>query len=286
ATRVGEDILAADILGFDIKAFDPGVPLLVSYGGDLLPGIANTDDNGVAGIDDPAEAGWDGTDDQLLSPSDPGFGPAMAGFTQTPATAAIVATGEYVDLGWARKTILTLSSAGIAVPGGFNAVPNFWSELSGYDQRAWPTIGGPFFTDDMFRSGKALQDVGSGAFLALQFTADSSDYRQYDSDGILQAQIAGLLGTTNVTGAPTLLTYTGNPPAPRLNDGWRAGIIDAAADGIDNNGIGGIDDVTEREVASPFGSNLRGLKVTIRMEDPATRIIKQMSIGKEFVTSQ
>ncbi|MFN3191540.1 MAG: type II secretion system protein J [Aureliella sp.] len=286
ASRVGEDILAADILGFDIKAFDPGVPLLVSFGADLLPGIANTDDDGVNGIDDDGEIGWDGTDDQLLSPSDPGYGPAMAGFTQTPRTSALVATGEYVDLGWARKTILTLSASGIAVPGGFNTIPNFWSELSGYDQRAWPTIGGPFFTDDMFRSGKALQNFSSGEFLALQFTADSSDYRHYDSDGLLQAQIAGLLGTTNITGAATLFTYTASPPAPRLNDGWRAGIIDAASDGIDNNGIGGIDDITERETASPFGSNLRGLKVTIRMEDPATRIIKQMSIGKEFVTAQ
>jgi prepilin-type N-terminal cleavage/methylation domain-containing protein len=294
AARVGEDILASDILAFDAKGFDPGVPLIASFGGDAEPGIAGVDDDLDTVIDrsgtvpDLSEVGWDGSDDQLLSPNDPGYGPALVQATSSPVTAATIATGEYVDLGWARKTLLSLSASGIAVPGSFASPPNLWTQLSGYDGRLWPTqaVVGPPFTDDLYRSGKVLQQVSSGNELVIQFTADSSDYRIYETDGIVQAQITGLRGTTELTGTPPLLN---DPIWARLDDDWRGSgpyLVDAAIDGLDNNLQAGLDDITERETASPFAVNLRGVKISIRMEDPATKIMKQMSIGKEFITTR
>lgn len=267
--RIGEDVLASDILAFDIKGFDPGAPILVTGGGDGQPGIAGVDDNGVGGVDDDGEIGWDGTDDDILSPADPGYGAALA------AGATVASTGEYVDLGWGRKTRVHNSFAGITIGGAANT----FSELSGlnFDNLANSQLA----TDALYRSGLAVQQGTAFSIYQPSFDTWTSEYEQ---DGILQAEPAG----TNRRGVIQIFDNVSGPNL--LESGTRGSpgsyVIDIGNDGLDNNLANGIDDLTENETSAPFPSELSGLKITIRMEDPATRIVKQMSIGKEFETTQ
>ena len=100
---------------------------------------------------------------------------------------------------------------------------------------------------------------------------------RFESDGALQSERAGQRGVVHV--------MPGNIGVTALAQPWRATAIDAGTDGIDNPGSGsGVDDLTELETSAPFPVDLRGMKVTIRMEDIAARTFNQMTVTKEFVT--
>ena len=58
---------------------------------------------------------------------------------------------------------------------------------------------------------------------------------------------------------------------------------DQASDGFDNNGVGGIDDASERETAPPYPAPLRGIRVEIRMFEPASRQIRVVTVIGEFL---
>ncbi|MEZ6137824.1 MAG: prepilin-type N-terminal cleavage/methylation domain-containing protein [Pirellulaceae bacterium] len=266
--RAGEDVLASDILAFDIKGFDPSVPLLVSQGADLGPGMNNVDDDGLNGVDDAGELGWAGTDDILLTPNDPGYAAAVAGGT-TP-----VGTGEYVDMGWGWKTRVHALATGINLTG----TPNISGQLSGLINST-PLSGTPF-TDAFYMSGLVVQE---GAITLqnppaiLQPTYDTWT-TSYEGDGFLQTEIVGRRGLMHITGTtgPTPLNTALRGTSGNYN-------VDIGTDGIDNN-AGGVDDLSELETSPPFPVPLRGLRVSVRMGDPITREVKQMSVAKEFVT--
>lgn len=273
--RAGEDVLAADVLAFDVKGFDPGAPVLASGGPDGAPGISGVDDNGINGNDDAGEIGWDGTDDAILNPGDPGYAAALA------AGAITASTGEYVDLGWGRKTRIHAAEPpfSVSLPVGANT----YSPLSGMSLTNLASAA--FATDALYRSGQAIQ-LGSNAnsFRIYQPSYDTwTD--AYEHDGLLQAEtgVANRRGVVQVailgTAGPTLLQ-------PQIRGTPGNYIIDIGTDGLDNNSASGTDDGFEKETSAPFPVELSGIKVTIRMEDPATRIVKQMSVGKEFETTQ
>ncbi len=279
--RAGEDVLASDILAFDIKVFDPGVPILGGTGSDGVAGTAG-DDDGDGTNDEADELGWAGSDDLVLSPNDPGYALAIATGGTT------VGNGEYVDLAWARK---------LAAHGGvITATSNVWSPFSGYSASNFTPDGQPNdFTDALFNSGNVMLS-GSGnntVTMVLQPSYDTWSSR-FEGDGILQAQLAGGAGIARINGAVALYPGFSGSDAANVIPPWRnnAGvpIFDAATDGVDNNpppglltGLG-VDDFTEKETSPPFPTALRGLKVTVRMEDPLSRQVKQMSAAKEFVS--
>jgi prepilin-type N-terminal cleavage/methylation domain-containing protein len=189
----------------------------------------------------------------VVSPNDPGYS----------TSGTLVGNGEFVDIGWGRKAQIHFGSGGI-------------SQLSGVaSNSAIP------FTDSLYRSGLAVQSGGlpvtpygfSTNLLIFQPSYDSW-YSKYEGDGFLQAEIGGptVRGVLQLRGTST----------PK--DAWRT-VADAGTDGIDNSGSGsGVDDLTELETSAPFPMDLRGVKVTIRMEDSSARTFNQMSVTKEFVT--
>jgi hypothetical protein len=269
-SRTGEDVLASEILAFDIKGFDPGVPLLGSVGPDTAYGIAGDDDDGDGTPDNASELGWANSDDLILSPNDPGYGPALA--TAAPAV-SVVGTGEYVDLCWARK--LAAHGANIT------ATTNVWSPLSGYSLSNIGNGSLLAFSDELYKSGKVLR-AGTATYV-LQPSYDTWTTR-YEGDGILQAARGTVVGNMRINGGATLYGLAGND-LTNVTPVWRRTNVDAGTDGIDNNGSApGVDDVTELETSPPFASQLRGLRISIRMEDPVTRQVKQMSVAREFVT--
>ncbi|MCA9134834.1 MAG: hypothetical protein KDA45_16815, partial [Planctomycetales bacterium] len=219
--------------------YDPGVPLLAT---------SNLD---------------------VLSPNDPGYRDLVG--------AAPVATGEYVDLGWARK-LATHGATQTAMAAG----TNIWSPMSGYSQTNFASNGAlAGHTDAILKSGSVLY-AGSNP-LVMQPAYDTWTTR-YEGDGILQSYRNGFSGLVRISGATTLYGMGAGDTSSAL-PAWRRTNIDAGTDGIDNGmSLAGVDDLSELETSPPYPTPLRGLRISIRMEDPATRLVKQMSVAKEFVT--
>lgn len=226
--RTGEDVLASDILAFDVKGYDPTVSLYEV----TASGITT-----------------------VVSPNDPGY-----------ATGTLVGTGDFVDIGWGRKAQVHPIAIGT-------------SQLSGVAAN-----NGAPFTASLYKSGLALQSdllpyppAYSANLLIYQPSYDTW-FSKYEGDGFLQAEAAG----ANVHGIMQL------KGASTPKESWRyvgsAYVPDAGTDGIDNNSSSGVDDITEQETSAPFPIDLRGVKVTIRMEDTSARTFNQMTVTKEFVT--
>ena len=72
STRVGEDVILTNVIGFDVRVFDPGAPVGVPAGGD-----------------------------SAVVPGDGGF-----------AAATVAANGAYVDLGWNRGPYGVVATSG------------------------------------------------------------------------------------------------------------------------------------------------------------------------------
>ncbi len=269
--RAGEDLLASDVLAFDIKVFDPEVPLLRSLGSDGAYGVAGTDDDQNGTTDDASEFGWAGSDDLVLSPSDPGYATALA-------SGAIDHYGDYVDLAWAHKLVAHGATIGFG-----NSV---WSPFSGYSLANFNTNGARgAYTDALLKSGSViLSSVPANLFEphVLQPCYDTWNSR-YEGDNIVQAALNGRFGVCRVNGMSLYANLAGGDLGS-ITETWRQTNFDAGSDGIDNNNTAGVDDASEMETSAPFPFPLRGLKISVRMEDPRTRQVKQMSTAKEFVT--
>lgn len=259
--RTGEDVIANNVLAFDVKGFDPGAPVIAIPGPDGGFGLPQTGPPAFTGI-----AGQDGTDDLVLTPNDPGFAAGYAG------TFVTISYGEYVDLAWGRKALYSLKSS--AIPGS----GNFFSALSGLESTT-------VYSDGLIRSGKFFRHPTGGApIFFFQPTYDTWT-TAFESNGTSQAQLRTLTSNTNDVG-------TVDVNALVRKNGWSptdsVPTIDTGTDGLDNpiNGVtsGGVDDTTERETLPPFPIRLRGIKVSVRLEDLSLQMVKQMSVASEFST--
>jgi hypothetical protein len=60
-------------------------------------------------------------------------------------------------------------------------------------------------------------------------------------------------------------------------------VVDEGTDGLDNDGNGIIDDTGERETAPPYPVALRGLEIRIRVYEPSSRQVRQVTVRHTFV---
>jgi hypothetical protein len=56
-----------------------------------------------------------------------------------------------------------------------------------------------------------------------------------------------------------------------------------AFNGLDDDGQNGVDDPAERQTQPPYYADLRGIQVRIRVYEPQTRQMRQMTVGADFV---
>lgn len=56
-----------------------------------------------------------------------------------------------------------------------------------------------------------------------------------------------------------------------------------ALNGLDDNNSNGVDDPSERQTQPPYSSQLRGIQVRIRIYEPQTRQMRQVSVGADFI---
>ncbi|HBE69678.1 MAG TPA: hypothetical protein DDW52_16150 [Planctomycetaceae bacterium] len=277
--RAGEDVLGTDVLAFDVRGYDPGAPLLSSPGADTAWGVRGEDDDQNGTVNDASEFGWAGSDDLVLSPSDPGYGAYLMNLVanNTAPDAVTTATGEYVDFAWARK----LAGHGTTLA----PTMNLWSPLSGMSFGAFTNTTSPALqrltTTPMLWSGKEL--IGNQGRLLFQPSYDTwTDL--YERDGRLQAQLGGnSRGHVMINGQAFLYGNAAND-IPNAVPNWRRTNIDPAFDGLDNDNSSGADDQQEFETRPPFDSPLRGLKILVRMEAPGAREVRELPVSVEFVT--
>jgi type II secretory pathway pseudopilin PulG len=82
---------------------------------------------------------------------------------------------------------------------------------------------------------------------------------------------------------------------PRFYDTWSThyefngidedgdGIVDEGTDGVDNNNDGVVDDLAERETSPPYPVALRGIEIRIRVYEPSSRQVRQVTVRHTFV---
>lgn len=249
ADRIGEDLLTNNVLGFDVQVYDPGASFFT------------TPTNGV--VVGPGDAGYRGAITE-----------AIAGLSSTPAVPIVREQGGYVDLaypvlaggslrGWQprrRDRRAGANSPIVATTGGFLITPFSGvaryapANIARYNRTVNPANW--VYQPSLYQSGR-LVTVGNTIRL-FQPTFDTFT-GFYERDGFFQGSNVADSGTR----WSTITTSTA---------------IDLATDGLDNDRAFGPDDSGERETLPPFLARPESIRVTIRIENPATRQLRQASV--------
>jgi len=251
------ELLANNCVAFDLKGFDPGVRLLYNAGSDDLP--ARSSSTVVFGVA--------GTDDLVLSPSDPGYDQSVGYVSTLPAILGnlTASTGAFVDVGWGLKS--TFANGGI---NNLQVRTIFDTPLSG----ATLSVSAPTFlipSDALFKSGRTL--FSSNSFVIYQPCFDSfTDV--FENDGFDQVNTSNQ-GSTFNEGRDYLNGIS--PPNPLPNG------ADQAINGLDDNSNGMIDDLDERDTSPPINFAMPAIQATIRLEDKQAGVIQQIAVTQSLV---
>lgn len=291
--RVAEDVILTNVIGFDVKVWDPKAPVLRAIRNDGgTPASAPADL-----MDDPT------SDSVLLTPGDPGYPNALAHFwvawsyppaTRPPAYRRYLppgsdpygrsgAWGAYVDLNYAAYAAAEYASIGV--------VPTYQSDFSGpnharsqltlapvYDtwslhyenNAAWIDLNGNgvFDTGEQFgdEDGDGLVDEGTDGF-------DNGNGIDDDGDGMIDED--GWNG----------LDDDGDGQVDE-DDTYKNGIVDDGPD-VDLDGDGlytSPGEMGEWETMPPYFAPLRGIQVEIRTFEPDSRQVRTVTLVMDFVT--
>lgn len=318
--RQGEDIVMSNVVGFDVRGFDNAAPVFIHVGADGVPGAVGDDDDDLdADFNDPdlSEFGFQGSDDVIITPNDPGFyqlirQPSSGNTIRNSAgdvVAVLAGSQAFVDLDYVYKPAGNVI-APIGMEGSTSALRTNLgrfcaSPLSGFaDGIATGLLAsdGWLVPEPRWKSGKlVLGRPGSNGRSALinQPTYDTWAF-DYETDRHNQ----GVVGATNTIG--TLWVYNHRPfdpdasasvsdanigaistidPTLAQNDTRRLwpNQIDEGNNGIDEVGSGaGIDDATERETSPPIDYELPGIQIRLRIMDQDTEAIRQTVVTQHF----
>jgi hypothetical protein len=233
-----EEIVASNIVGFDLRGYDNSSIQLYT------PGVDGTwGNNGNV-----TDAGAPGSDDLIVGPSDPGYAFVLENGPIVQAN-----SGTFVDLAWGSKVLNQLRNSSQSkyplVINGTNL--SIWSSaLSGLEPGSNQAV------DSLARSGKLNNTLG-----IYQPTFDTfTDY--YESDGNLQS-----LGFSANGMVPYGLPPSSSNPNP-----------DGGIDGIDNNSNGVIDEDAERDTSPPFRYAMPAIQIKIRVQDISAGTLQELSM--------
>ncbi len=276
--RQGEDILATNVLGFDVQAFDPRVRSYIAQGAD-----GNFGGTGVPG------EGATESDDVLVTPNDIGVREVLATWGD-PDRAIAGQRGGFVNLfypflaGGTIRGFGTRESDVHGSPATTVSLGNFRTQLdtamSGLtnsyrlpDNAADPGLD-TLYTRGLYKSGRVITDT-DGNVVLIQPAYDTFT-NHYERDGFLQT-FPSRNGGANFGTVWYFNDTDGSPP-----NGFNLD-PDTGSNGLDDGGLMGIDDILEEETRPPFDAPLSAVRVSVRLENTNTRQIQQMSAVREFV---
>lgn len=297
--RAGEDIIASNVVTFDVQAYDATAPVFVAVGSDNEPGRPGVDDDLNGMTDDVSELGAALSDDRMVNPNDP-----YAYFAvRDTSVARPVSQGTFVDLGYFFQSGGNIRSradwnGSSTPPGGY-----LWHEygalcsspFSGlsYTAPAGPPNGlaapGAFVIwPGLRRSGKCLLRSGGQYFVQPTYDSWTSGY---ENDGLNQVTY----DPTPAPGRPTppeadfngmdcgTTYWVFNPPtngdspfpAPPVPPGDFTDPMTTVD--VFKNGT----QVTD--TAPPIQKPLAAIKVTFENYDTATRQISTTEVIHDFL---
>lgn len=228
--RGGSDVIAKDVVGFDVQVYDPNAPRFVWVGNDGLPGVANFDDDGDhnpptnPALDELDELGWPDTDDELVTVNNPRLNEVFINNGNrtvgdwndlTPRLPFFqVDSGDFVDLGYARLAggpmggLIQFDESGNVISPAINTARSreFLSNFSGFAADTETVIEG-LGTGPAYRStfpvsweasGRLIVRTNSGSGLVSSFFQPVYDTwtNSYDTDAFDQE--GGGFGSTVV----------------------------------------------------------------------------------------
>lgn len=238
AARLGEDVVATGVLGFDIKIYDRKAPIITTNAG------------------------------QTVRSSDPGFREALRNYTVTPLR------GDYVDLmypvlaggptrGWQPRLIHSLSaSPDAALPAA--SLDLLQTEFSGVAQ--FTNDPRTAYQESLYRSGKIIVD-GSNAISLFQPVFDTYT-TAFERDGFFQGHLSSYGGDGKGTKWLTVDPTADDDPIDRGADGIN----------YSSTAILGADNFFERETCPPFLQRPESIQISIRLEHSGNRQVHQMSV--------
>jgi prepilin-type N-terminal cleavage/methylation domain-containing protein len=284
--RAGEDVILRNVLSFDVRIFDPEVPVKTAeVGGAVLtpgdPTYVHNKNNITTARGAYVDLGWGSWDD--IWPPDPPVPPATARpdeiviSVERPTWAPNIPAFSFdIAPGTTPRTVDPRFTT--RFPGFLGEDQNRNGALdTGEDVLNNGTLDGPFTPFQLFgmhwvnavQSGPNLLPVRKLDALPLNYDTWST---HYESNGINEDN-----DTEDLNGNGSL------DPGEDINgNGVIDPLIDEGTDGRDNNGDGIPDDPAERETSPPYPVPLRGIEIRIRCIEPTTKEIRQITIRHAF----
>lgn len=274
--RTEEDVILENVISFDVKIWDPGAPIFqAATVNNQLTYLAPGDPGYIPGTNpgDPSDAGAVGLIPYILHVQ------AVAGGTAPVVGKLPVGFGAFVDLNYMCLAEVGGNRLDVDYP-----IRSTANNTSANVNSVLPP------TNPQFHGPADLWEAPTPALVGVY--GDGLNAKATDFD-----RRSRMYGT-----APFAIADWTNPvyPAPaewfasvwdtNSNHYERDGInqdldavVDQGTDGFDNPGSGpGSDEASELEAPPPYSSPLSGLQIQIRVFDPNSRQIREVTIIKQF----
>jgi hypothetical protein len=258
-----EEVVASNVVAFDLKGFDTSVKQLANPGADGGWGASGVDDDLKLGVDNVGEAGWPGTDDLSLTPSDPGYGVQLYDIAILGATyEAQSGTGAYVDLGWGSKVYNSVhprasspvSTTMLTAAQLTNIIKFFPTSLSLIDVNNNVPPNGLVPASSLYASGTAYVDTSYHQTYQPAFDTFTTAY-EYDGEALIRGP-RGLI--------------------------WQQGLrrfgfsVTQGGPDVGTSGIG------DKEATPQIPYRLPSIQATIRVQDVSAGTIQQISVAHDL----
>lgn len=260
--REQADILLTNVVGFDIKAWDPGAPVFRAS-----PGSTEGSNPNIVGLLVPGDAGYGGDGSRFTSTSAQNPVGALQRFINSPGDAECrpVSFGAYADLNYMWINLMG---------GEYNMQRRlaYHQALKQYEQGTLGSGAGTL-PRPAFGFASPRSALSGYSPVGYQYPAVYDTWsRHYEYDGIDQDgdNIAdqgtnGLDDNDNgLIDEPDLDLYTGDDTGLILPDGIA-------------------ETIGETEVPPPYPAPLRGIKITIRVMEKDSRQVREVTIVHEFL---
>jgi type II secretory pathway pseudopilin PulG len=142
-----------------------------------------------------------------------------------------------------------------------------------------PPNVGPIMVGEKGWDGGVIQLDGiSGGYVDLGFLGENhtAPTSLFSSKGDPKSGLSG-----NTTQARTFCTWDHGYESDGIDQDGDS-MVDEGTDGFDTDAMNGVDDAGERETAPPYAVALRGIKVTMRVLEPDSGQIRQISVIQHF----
>ncbi len=281
--------------GFPVDTADPLVnqpfpyrlsrALLVPQGTVITPGndgawgVSGINDDSLGASDDVAEAGQFGTDD-LARPIDSVYSTPLAiTLGESYGSDVILSQILAFDVKVFDPTVTVQQAQGVPSQAGLPATTEAVLPGDPGYLLAGTTIGQGGYVD-LFYARYVVNAIPPNLPPSIASTFGGPPELR---SGFQQASTPVYWGIQTPATLPAVYdTWTTFYEADGVDQDGN-GIVDQGTNGLDDNSAMGVDDAGERETSPPYPAPLRGIQVRIRIVDPDSRQVRQVSVTSDFI---